>query len=227
MPYGYTAPSQAVYGQGAKAYAGVVAEGVAGAALGAYPVYQLATQPGLKATDYITGAYGVLGTVFAATPIVGPMLQTFNLALGGAQYLNDTMKAKRKKDRQKRMIRQATNTFDAALASGHAPEIASYIAGRNLGQAWQQQLGVLESVRYSPYNPAGGTYPTGFTREQLHAMGPWLRDPATGQLVPESEMLARYGPQAEAEAERTALELYSRVAPGRGLVPPSFARLHQ
>lgn len=220
--YSYTAPSQAVYGVGTEAYLGQVAQGVGLGAAAAYQAYALATAKGLKAADYITGTYGVLGTVFAAVPIVGPALQTFNLAVAGAQYLNDTLKAKRKKDRIKRLIRGAGASFESSVARGYPVELASYVAARNLGPTAQHTLGILGAVASSPYNPRGLPLPSGLTRQQLHALGPWVVDPDTGQVVTERALVSKYT-QHERDLA-TAYELATRIAPARGKVPYPFAR---
>jgi hypothetical protein len=225
MPYAYTAPSQAVYAVGGKAYGASVAEGIGAAAGAAYLTYELATAKNLRATDYITGTYGILGAVFSGVPIVGPMLQTYSAIVGGAQYLNDTMKAKRKKDRIKREIRHAGAAFEASVARGYPSELAAFVSTRNLGQRWQHTLGVLEPIRGSGYHHLQATDTRRvnmLTRAQQFVHRPWVTDPETGELVTERELVARYGQYDRDVA--ASYELATRIAPARGSVPALLAR---
>jgi len=230
----YTTPTQGVYSPAVSAYAAQVGTAVGGAIAGAYGIYELATAKGLRPADYVTGTYGVLGSVLAAVPVVGPMLQTYNLAVAGASYLNDSLKAKRKKDRIKRQIRGIVAGFDVSVSRGYPAELAAYTAARNAGQRTQYNLGILDAVARSPYNPrapmqTGGAAITspriaGFTREQLYAHRPWVVDPETNELVTERELVARYGQHDRDVA--TQLELATRIAPARGYVPGILARTH-
>jgi len=227
MPYIPTGAIQAANLADSRYWASV---GVAGGntLVAGYQTYQLATMENPRAVDYITGGYGIAASVFAATPIVGPMLQGYTTILGAAQFANDYFKAKRKERRIKRMVRHAVGTTKRAEAGGVSPELAAFLGARTMDRRTVADLDykMFRTIERHPYNPRAvvgeaTTYPMRQALQRAVATGKYVRDPETGRLILISQLKEK---ESGEFGEKQYLTLIERPAPGLGLMPAPFVR---
>lgn len=212
---GLTSPSTAQL-------ASAVGTSVGNTALAGYQTYELVTAKGVSAPSYTMGAIDIASSIFAAVPIVGPVLQAYSVLQGVAKGLNDYLHAKRKIHRIKKQQRYAETGFNVELSKGSPPELAAFLTMNSFVQSkkypWEKVFGVGPIVEASPFSLSHappGTPPLDPLR--------YVVDPTSGQVVTVEQMRRKASGQYAREAEQ---ELASRLAPGRGLVPAPFARYY-
>ena len=227
VPTTPTIPTAPIYGAlrspTSAQLAGAVGESVIGTGIAAYELSQAR-----KPIDYITSGYGLAGAIFAGTPL-GPYLQGFGMILGLSEGLSQYYKGQAKKRQVKRDIRNLSRTLHIYTSEGHNPGVAATVALMGIGTKKLHEYGLWSTAIESPFWPSGQgaleafqrTFPGASRADYRRLTTGMLLDPETGRFEDLATLKAKYG---RSLAQAIEFDLFTRVAPGRGLVPPPLAR---